>query len=108
MYKIYKIGYYNIKSSIVGNNMSRYFIDLELDIESKDWLEHDKDSYSDINFSIKAKDTRKKPPCIAEYRLEGELDDLKEFLAYEYNPGEIGTENKELLSLYNSITEIKQ
>lgn len=86
--------------------MSKSFIDLELDIESKDWLEYDKDNYPGIEFNIKSKDTRKKPPCIAEYRLEGNEDDLKEFLCYEYNPETPGKMNETIESLYKSIQSI--
>lgn len=56
------------------------YVDLELDIDNKDTIEYYKDMYDTIEFNIKAKDTRKKPPCIVEYRLEGSIDDLKDII----------------------------
>ena len=82
--------------------MSRSYIDLELDTENKEWLEHDKDNYDTIEFNIKSKDVRNRPPCVSEYRLEGDEEDLREFIQNEYNSG---NEN-ELNDVLNSIIKI--
>ncbi len=77
------------------------YIDLDLDIESKDWLEYDKDYYDTIEFNIKSKDVKNKPPCVSSYRLEGEKEDLEEFIKNEYNSGN----EKELEDVLSAIVE---
>ena len=78
------------------------YVDLELNIESKDWLEYDKDYYDNIEFNVKSKDVRNKPPCVSIYRLEGEKEDLEEFIINEYNSGN----KNELKDVLNAIVEM--